>query len=204
MVIVSGKGFAPNTMKDLADYVRAHGDSVTFASSGMGSATHLCAMLFQQSVGANVTIVQYKGSGPALLDVQAGRVDLLCDVTASISSHIKAGDVKAYAITSEKRLATLPDLPTGAEVGMPKLDLTVWYGLYAPAGTPAPIIARLSSALQVATQDPTVKTQLASMDTAPFDPSQATPAALRSKLASQIALWGPIVTQALKDGQKTN
>ncbi len=204
MAIVAGKDFAPNTMKDLAAYVRAHGDSVTFASSGMGSATHLCAMLFQQSVGTNVTIVQYKGSGPALLDVQAGRVDLLCDVTASISAHIKGGDVKAYVITSEKRLATLPNLPTGAEVGMPKLNLTVWYGLYAPAGTPAPIITRLSTALQGATQDPTVKTQLASMDTAPFDPSQATPAALRSKLASQIDLWGPIVTQALKDGQKTN
>jgi tripartite-type tricarboxylate transporter receptor subunit TctC len=202
MAIVAAPAFPPNNMTELVAYVRAHPNEVSIASSGMGSATHLCAMLFQQAVGTNVTIAQYKGSGPALLDVQAGRVNLLCDVTASISAHIKAKDVKAYVITSEKRLPSLPDLPTGAEVGMPTLNVTAWYGLYAPAATPQPIIERLSAALKTATQDATVDKQLKLMDSTAFDPSQATPDALREKLSAQIALWGPVVTAALKDASK--
>lgn len=201
MAIVSGPAVPAGNMAELVAYVRSH--KATFASSGMGSATHLCAMLFQQTVGADMTIVQYKGSGPALIDVQAGRVDLLCDVTASISAHIKSGDVKAYVITSQKRLPTLPELPTGAEVGMPKLNVTAWYGLYAPARTPKPVVSRLSAALQAATQDPIVLRQLAIMDSTPFDASKATPDALRAELASQIALWRPIVTDALKEARST-
>jgi tripartite-type tricarboxylate transporter receptor subunit TctC len=202
MVVVAAKTFAPNNMKELVDYVKKNKDKVTFASSGMGSATHLCAMLFEQTLGENVTMIQYKGAAPALLDVQGGRVDLLCDVTAGITSQIQAGAVKAFVLTGSKRLETLPNLPTSAESGLAGLNVSAWYGLYAPAGTPKAIIARLSVALQGATQDPAVAAQLAKMETTLFDPKLATPEAHRERLSSQIRLWTPIIQKAQQDAKK--
>jgi tripartite-type tricarboxylate transporter receptor subunit TctC len=196
MVIVAAKSFAPNNFAELVDYVKKHRDRVTFASSGMGSATHLCAMLFEQLVAVPVTHVQYKGAAPALIDVQGGRVDLLCDVTAGITSHIQGGGVKAFVLTGPRRLESLPALPTSAEAGMPGLNVTAWYGLYAPAGTPKPIIDRLAVALQAATQDPAVAEQLKKMETTLFDARLATPAAHRERLGSQINLWRPIILKA--------
>jgi tripartite-type tricarboxylate transporter receptor subunit TctC len=196
MVIVAAKSLAPNTLAELVDYAKKRRDPITFASSGMGSATHLCAMLFEQVLGKPVTHVQYKGAAPALIDVQGGRVDLLCDVTAGITSHIQGGAVKAFVLTGPKRLETLPGLPTSTEAGMPGLNVTAWYGLYAPAGTPKAIVDRLSVALQAATQDPGVAEQLKKMETTLFDAKSATPEALRERLGSQIMLWRPIILKA--------
>lgn len=196
MIIVSSNTLPAKNMKELVEYVHKNKEKVTFASSGMGSATHLCAMLFQQAVGEHVTMVQYKGSGPALLDVQAGRVDLLCDVTASMAKYVTAGSVRGYVLTAEHRLPTLPDLPVSKEVGMPDLNVSAWYGLYAPAGTPAPVVQRLSRALAEANRDPQVEKRLREMETTLFAPAQATPEALRERLTSQIALWTPIIKAA--------
>jgi tripartite-type tricarboxylate transporter receptor subunit TctC len=201
-VIVAAKTFAPNNMKELAEYVHRNKDKVTFASSGMGSATHLCAMLFEQTLGEHVTMIQYKGAAPALLDVQGGRVDLLCDVTAGITPHIQSGGVKAFVLTGSKRLESLPNLQTSSEAGMEGLNVSAWYGLYAPAGTPRPIVDRLSLALQGATQDPAVAAQLAKMETTLFDAKLATPEALRERLASQIRLWTPIIQKAQQEENK--
>jgi tripartite-type tricarboxylate transporter receptor subunit TctC len=196
MIIVSSNSLPAHNMKELADYVRKNKEKVTFASSGSGSATHLCALLFQKEVGAKVTMVQYKGSGPALLDVQANRVDLLCDVTASMSKYITSGSVRGYVLTTDKRLPTLKDLPSSDEVGMPDLKISAWYGLYAPAGTPQPVIDKLSKALAEADADPQVKERLAQMDTTLFDSKLATPDALHQRLTSQIAFWTPIIEAA--------
>jgi tripartite-type tricarboxylate transporter receptor subunit TctC len=204
MVIVSGKDFGPNNFRELVEYAKKNKDKVTFASSGMGSATHLCAMLFEQNVGTKFTMIQYKGAAPALLDVQGGRVDLLCDVTAGITSQIQGGAVKAFVLTGDKRLESLPNLPTSAEAGMPGLNVTAWYGFYAPAGTPKPIIDRLSQALQSATQDPAVAAHLARMETTLFDAKLATPAAHRERLAAQINLWRPIIQEAQKSAGGVN
>lgn len=204
LVIVSGKGFAPNNFRELVEHVKKNRDKVTFASSGMGSATHLCAMLFEQNVGVKLTMVQYKGAAPALLDVQGGRVDLLCDVTAGITSQIQGGAVKAFVLTGDKRLESLPNLPTSAEAGMPGLNVTAWYGFYAPAGTPKPVIDRLAAALQAATQDPAVAAQLAKMETTLFDAKLATPAAHRERLVSQMNLWRPIIQEAQKSAGGVN
>lgn len=111
------------TFAELVVYAKANREKLTMASSGMGSATHLCALLFQEELGMPITMVQYKGAGPALIDVRSGQVDLICDLPTTTSSVIRNGDVRAYVLTAPRRMASLPDVPTEAEVGMPSLDV---------------------------------------------------------------------------------
>ena len=196
MILVGHRGLRASTMAELLALVREQGDAVTFASSGQGSATHLCAILLQQVAGRNVTMVQYRGAAPALSDLQAGRVQLLCDVTAGIVSHIQSGAVRAYVLTGARRLASLPELPTTEELGLQRMDISAWFGLYAPAGTPRPVVQRLSAALQAAVRDPEIVARLAQMDTLVFAPAQATPEAHRERLQAQVALWTEVIRNA--------
>lgn len=196
MVILARKDFAPRDFAELVAYAKANKEKLTMASSGMGSATHLCAMLFQEALGVPMTMVQYKGGAPAMVDVRAGQVDLLCDLPTTTSSQIRSGDVRAYVLTASRRMSSLPDVPTAAEVGMPSLNVGAWYGFYAPAGTPKPIIDVLNAALRDVVQDRTVARQLEKIETYLLPLDQATPAAHRQKLASQIELWRPIIEKA--------
>jgi tripartite-type tricarboxylate transporter receptor subunit TctC len=196
MVILARKDFAPKTFAELVAYAKANRDKLTMASSGMGSATHLCAMLFQEALGVPITMVQYKGAGPAVVDVRSGQVDLLCDLPTTTSSLIRSGDLRAYVLTSARRMASLPDVPTAVEAGMPSLEMGAWYGFYAPLGTPKPILDQLNNALRDIVQDPAVAAQLEKIETFLLPLDQATPEALREKLASQIALWRPIIEKA--------
>jgi tripartite-type tricarboxylate transporter receptor subunit TctC len=162
----------------------------------MGSATHLCAMLFQEAIGVPLTMVQYKGAGPALLDIRSGQVDVICDLPTTTSGAIRSGELKAFVLTAPRRMASLPDVPTAAEVGMPSLDISTWFGLYAPLGTPKPVIETLSKALRDIVVDKGVAQQLEKIETEIFTADKATPEALRTKLASQIELWRPIIEKA--------
>lgn len=193
MVILARKDFAPKTFAELVTYAKAHREKLTMASSGMGSATHLCALLFQEALGVPITMVQYKGAGPAVVDVRAGQVDLICDLPTTTSSMIRSGDLRAYVLTAPKRMASLPDVPTAAEVGMPSLNVGAWYGFYAPLGTPKSVIEILNRALRDIVQDKAVAEQLEKIETYLLPLDQATPEAHRAKLASQIELWRPIV-----------
>jgi tripartite-type tricarboxylate transporter receptor subunit TctC len=193
MVILARKEFPPNTFEELVAWTKEKKEDLRFSAGGVGSATHLCALLYEQGVGVPITHVQYKGGAPALLDVRSGQVELLCDVTAVITNQVQSGDLKGYVLTARKRLDSLPNIRTSAEVGMPNLNVTAWYGLYAPAKTPKPIVERLSKVLQAVVQDPGVAAQLAKIDTPLFSPEEATPEAHRKKLASEIALWRPII-----------
>lgn len=202
MVLLAGKIFPPVNMKELAEYIKKNGDKVTVASSGIGSATHLCAMQFERLIGTKLTHVQYKGGPPAYLDIHSGRVDIICDVTASgVISQVQAGKLKAFVLAGGKRLDNLPNVPASAEAGLPGFTVSAWYGLYAPAGVPKPIIERLSSALQATTRDPSIAARLAKMETTLFEPRQATPEALRNKLASEIEGWRPLIQKALEGGK---
>ncbi len=166
------------------------------ASAGMGSATHLCAMLFQEAIGVPLTTVQYKGAGPAVIDLRGGQVDLICDLPTTNSGLIRSGELKAYVLTAPQRMATLPDVPTANEVGMPSLDIGVWFALYAPLGTPRPILDTLNKALREVVADKAVGAQLEKIETYLLPLDQATPEAHRHKLASQIELWRPIIEKA--------
>jgi tripartite-type tricarboxylate transporter receptor subunit TctC len=196
MVILARKEFGPKNFAELVAYARANKEKFTMASSGMGSSTHLCAILFQQVLGVPITTVQYKGAGPAVIDVRSGQVDAICDLPTTTSSMIRTGDLRAYLLTAPQRMASLPDVPTATELGVPSLAIGVWFGVYAPLGTPKPIVMTLNKALRDIVQDKAVAEKLAAIETYLLPLDQATPEALRAKLASQIDLWSPIIEKA--------
>jgi tripartite-type tricarboxylate transporter receptor subunit TctC len=189
MTIVGRKDLEPKTLQELIDYVKANGENVTYANAGTGAASQLCGLLFMEATGTKVTEVPYQGTGPALTDLVGGQVDFMCDQTTNTTEQIKAGAVKAYAITSPERNPALPDLPTTAEGGLPELDVSIWHGLYVPKGTPDEAVQKLTAALQAALADPAVKERFAELGTTPVAADLATPEAHSERLASQIDLW---------------
>ncbi|HYD99555.1 MAG TPA: tripartite tricarboxylate transporter substrate-binding protein, partial [Alphaproteobacteria bacterium] len=175
MTIVAKKDFPAKDLKELVEYVKANKDKVTMANAGVGSASHLCGMMFQSAVGAQLTTVPYKGTGPAMNDLVGGQVDLMCDQTTNTTGQIKGGAIKAYAVTTPERVASLSDIPTTTEAGLPNIQVGIWHGVYAPAGTPKPVVDKLAGALQTALADETVKTRFAELGTAPEPKDRATP-----------------------------
>jgi tripartite-type tricarboxylate transporter receptor subunit TctC len=197
MTLIARKDFPAKDFKELVSYVKANKDKVTYANAGLGSASHLCGLLLMSALDADLTTVPYKGTGPAMNDLLGGQVDLMCDQTTNTTSQIKAGKVKAYGVTTTERVASLPDLPPLSQVGLPKdFHVGVWHGLYAPKGTPQPAVAKLSTALQQALQDPNVKDRFAELGTAPVPQAMATPEALRAHLKSEITKWAPVIKEA--------
>ncbi|MGX4642678.1 tripartite tricarboxylate transporter substrate binding protein BugD [Massilia sp. SYSU DXS3249] len=196
MTIVARGDFPAKDIKELLAYVKANKDKVTYANAGVGSASHLCGMLFMTAIGTDLTTVPYKGTGPAMNDLLGGQVDMMCDQTTNTTSQIKSGKVKAYAVTTKTRVPSLPNLPTLNESGLAGFEVAVWHGLYAPKGTPKPIIDTLSGALKVALKDPVVKQRFADLGTEPVAETRATPAALNAHLNSEIARWAPIIKKA--------
>ena len=196
MTLVARSNFPPKDLKDLVTYVKQNKDKVTYANAGVGAASHLCGMLFMTAIDTDLTTVPYKGTGPAMNDLLGGKVDFMCDQTTNTTSQIKAGKIKVYAVTTKKRVPSLPDVPTAAEAGLPNFEVTVWHGLYAPKGTPKPVIDRLNASLKTALKDPTLKARFADLGTEPVAESQATPEALAAHLKSQIGLWSPIIKKA--------
>jgi putative tricarboxylic transport membrane protein len=196
MTIIARRDFQPNTLQELVAYVKANANTVTYANAGIGAASHLCGLLFQKAIGVKLQEVPYEGTGPALTDIVGGQVDFMCDQTTNTTGQIKSGEVKAYAVTTEERVKSLPDLPTAKEAGLDDLQLTVWHGLYVPAGTPDEVIRILSDALKVALADQGVISKLAELGTAPVAADRATPEAHRQQLEEQIGVWGPIIKDA--------
>ena len=196
MLLVARKDFPPNTLQEAITYVKEHKDEVTYANAGIGAASHLCGMLFMQAIETPLTTVPYKGTGPAMTDLLGGQVDLMCDQSTNTTGQIKGGEIKAYGVFADQRLGNLPDIPTVKEGGLEGLSFGIWHGLYAPAGTPEPIITKLSEALKVALADPKVVQRFADLGTAPVPADQATPEALKQKVLSEIDRWKPVIEKA--------
>lgn len=196
MTIVARKDLEPSDLKGLIDYAKANKDKVTVANAGIGAASHLCGMLFMSAIETPLVTVPYKGTGPAMTDLLGGQVDIMCDQTTNTTKQITGGTIKAYAVTSPERLQVLPDVPTTIEGGLPAVQVGIWHGVYAPKGTPADVVERLSKSLQVALKDPNVVARFAELGTAPSPEADATPAALKAKLESEIARWKPIIEAA--------
>lgn len=195
MTLVARKDFEPTTLEELLAYIKTNGENVTYAHAGIGSASQLCGMLLMEQTETVMTTVPYQGAGPAMTDIIGGQIDMICDQTTNTTSQIQAGEVKAYAVTSPERLANLPDVPTAKEGGL-DLEIGVWHGLYAPAGTDPAIIERLDAALKVALANETVIARFAELGTVPVTAEEATPAALTETLTSQIELWRGIIEAA--------
>ena len=196
MTIIAKKDLPPKTLKELVDYVKANKEKVNLANAGVGAASHLCGMLFQSAMGVPMTTVPYKGTGPAMNDLVAGQVDRMCDQTTNTTGQIKGGAVKVYAVTTASRVASLPDVPTVAEAGMPNVQVGIWHGVYAPKGLPKPIQDKLVNALKIALKDDTVKARFAELGTAPEPENRATPEALEKHLTAEIARWRPVIQAA--------
>lgn len=196
MTLVARADFEPADMAAFVQYVQDNADTITMANAGIGAASHLCGMLFMQAVDAPVVTVPYRGTGPAMTELVGGQIDIMCDQTTNTAEQIRGGTIKAYAVTSPERLDILPDLPTVAEAGLPGMEVSVWHGLYAPAGTPPEAVERLSGALQAALADPGVAEAMAQLGTAPSPAEDATPAALEARLTEEIARWRPVIEAA--------
>jgi tripartite-type tricarboxylate transporter receptor subunit TctC len=196
MVLVARKDFPPNNLQELITYVKENKDTVTYANAGVGAASHLCGMLFMQAIETPLTTVPYKGTGPAMTDLLGGQVDFMCDQTTNTTGQIKAGEIKPYGVFTDQRVASLPDIPTVKEAGLEGLSFGIWHGLYAPAGTPQPVIDKLSEALKAALADPKVVERFAELGTAPVAADQATPAALQQKVTAEIDRWKPVIEAA--------
>jgi Uncharacterized protein conserved in bacteria len=196
MTIVARKDFEPQTLEDLIAYVKENGENVTYANAGIGAASQLCGLLFMDALETKMTEVPYQGTGPAMTDLLGGQIDMMCDQTTNTTSQIQAGEIKAYAVTTPERIDVLPDVPTMAEGGIEDFELSIWHGLYAPAGTDPAIIERLTQSLQVALTNENVATSFADLGTAPVSAEDATPEALAQRLEEQIALWGEVIAAA--------
>jgi len=157
MTIVAKPGMAAKDLKEFLTYIKANKDKVTYANAGIGAASHLCGMLFMNAIQTDFLTVPYKGTGPAMNDLLGGQVDFMCDQTTSTTSQIKGGKIKVYGVTSSQRVASLPDVPTLQEQGLKGADVGIWHGLYAPKGTPQPVLDKLVSAMQAALKEPEVR-----------------------------------------------
>ena len=196
MVVVGRKDLPPKDIGELIGFIKANKDKVTYGNGGVGSASHFCGLLFMSAVQAEMTTVSYRGSGPAMLDVLGGRVDLLCDQTTTTTSHMRSGTIKGYAVTMKARVPAAPELPTLSEAGLRDFDLSVWYGLVVPKGTPKPIADQLSAALRAAISDATVVKRLAEFGAQPVSPDRATPDAFAAFLRADVAKWAPVIKAA--------
>jgi tripartite-type tricarboxylate transporter receptor subunit TctC len=189
MVLVARKDFPAESLQGFIDYVKANPDKVNFANAGVGATTNLCEVLMKSTLGASWVSVSYKGTGPALNDLLAGQVDVICDQPASTLQHIRAGNIKALAVASKERISSLPTTPTFSQSGMPGFQLTVWHALYAPKDTPKPVVDRITKALNNALKDPGLVRRFGEMDASVATPATANPSYASKFLLTDIERW---------------
>jgi tripartite-type tricarboxylate transporter receptor subunit TctC len=196
MTLVARPDFPANNMKELVAYVKANKSKVNLANAGLGAASHLCGLLFQSAIQTEIQTIPYKGTGPAMTDLQGKQVDILCDQTTQTTQLIQTNRIKAYGATSSKRITSLPDLPTMAEQGFPQFEVAVWHGVYAPKGTPKPVLDKLNAALRAGVKDPTFAASMDKLGTLPVPDSALTPDGLKNHLKAEIDKWTPIIKKA--------
>ena len=193
MVLVARSGVPANTLKEFVAYLHANEKNVTEADAGVGSISNLACSVFHSIANVHPTVASYRGTPQATMDLVAGNVDFGCNQIVNIAPHIKTGKLKAYAVTSNTRSPMLPDVPTTGEAGLPQFNLTVWFGLSAPKGTPRPIVETLNKALNIALQDPDVVKRFADLG---YDvvPSNMRGADYFDKFyKDEVALWAKVL-----------
>ncbi|MCZ8313668.1 tripartite tricarboxylate transporter substrate-binding protein [Phreatobacter sp.] len=195
-VIVSKTGLETRTIAEFLDHVKKTGKGISFGTAGVGSGSHLCNMMLQAQLKVQFNEIPYRGTGPAMNDLVAGQLDALCDQTTNSIPQIQGGRIRAYAVTALQRVEQLPTLPTLHEAGLPNFEVTVWHALYAPRGTPAPVVQRLSAALETALKDPTVLARFADLGTTAYPAGQRGPAEARAKLESEVAKWRQVIAES--------
>ncbi|MFM8865488.1 MAG: tripartite tricarboxylate transporter substrate-binding protein [Limnohabitans sp.] len=196
MLVAARNGFPAKNLNEFVAYAKANAPKISLAHAGVGSASHLCGLMLMNALGVKFNEIPYKGTGPALNDLLGGQVDLLCDQTSGTVPSVKAGKIQAYAAAGRARIPSLPDMPAIAEAGVQGMDINISFGLYAPKGTPKPVLDKLSASLQAAVVDPEVRARLDSMGISAVPVELARPDALRAHLKSEIDTLGGLLTKA--------
>ncbi len=196
MTMIARPDFPAKDFREFVAYVKANKTKLNLANAGLGAASHLCGLMFQSAIEADVTTVPFKGTADAMNAILGKQVDFLCDQTTNTTGQIKAGSVKAYAVTSAKRVPTLPDLPTMQESGLKGFEVGIWHAVYAPKGTPKAAVDKLVAAMQEASKDAGFRTRMSDLGATVYPVEQITPAALASHLKSEIEKWGPVIKKA--------
>lgn len=195
MTIMARPNYEPNTLAEVVADAKKRKQALTFAHSGLGAASQLCGMLFQAAIQTQLTNVPYRGGGPVIQALLGNQVDLGCEQATTSAPLVQAKRLKPYAVTSSRRLSALPDVPTAAEAGLDKFEISVWHGLYVPAGTPPDVVQTLSRALEVSLKDPELVKRFNDIST-DATPAKANPKALQTTLHSEIERWSPLIKAA--------
>jgi tripartite-type tricarboxylate transporter receptor subunit TctC len=198
MTVISKPMLPANNFKELVSWINQNKGRINLGNAGVGAASHLCGLLLQNALQVEMTTVPYKGTAPAMTDLIGGQIDLMCDQTTNTTSQIEAKKVKAFAVTTSKRLTTpaLKDLPTMQESGFKGFEVTIWHGLYAPKGTPADVLAKLNAALKVALKDPDFLKKQEGLGAVVVTDKRMEPAEHKRFVAAEIAKWSPIIKAA--------
>ena len=198
MTLIGRPTLPANNYKELMTWIDQNKGKINLANAGLGAASHLCGLMFQSAIKVDMTTVPYKGTAPALNDLMGGQVDLLCDQTTNTSGQIEGKTVKAYAVTTAKRLTTpaLKGLPTLQESGLKDFNVTIWHGMYAPKGTPADVTAKINAALKTALKDPEFVKKQEALGAVVVTDKRTDGAEHKKFVASEIAKWGPVIQAA--------
>jgi tripartite-type tricarboxylate transporter receptor subunit TctC len=198
MTLIGRPTLPANNFAELRTWLNANKGKVNLANAGLGAASHLCGLLFQSAVKTEMTTVPYKGTGPAMTDLIGGQVDLMCDQTTNTTGQIEGKKVKAYGVTTSKRLTTpaLKDLPTLQEAGLQGFEVNIYHGLYAPKGTPPAVVKRINDALKVALKDPDFIKKQEGLGAVVVSDKRIEPAEHKAFIAAEINKWGPVIKAA--------
>jgi tripartite-type tricarboxylate transporter receptor subunit TctC len=196
MVIVSKNAVPAKSLADLLAWLKARPAPPTAGTAGAGSGSHIAGLYFENVSGIKLQYVPYRGTAPAFNDLVAGQIDIIVDQTSNSISQVRAGTIRAYAVTDEKRVASAPDIPTTDEAGLPGFHMTLWSGLWVPKDTPKEIVTRLNAAAVEALNDPAVRKQLENLGLQMPPKDQLTPQALGAWQKAEIAKWWPMIKAA--------
>ncbi len=196
MTVIAKLALPPDNLTELIAYVKKNKDKLNLGNAGLGAASHLCGLLFMSRIEADIVTIPYNGTAPAMVALMGGQIDLMCDQTTNTTAQIKSGRVKVYGTTTQQRIPSLSMVPTLAEQGMKGFDVSVWHGVYAPKGTPKPVVDKLVAALQASVQDATFKSRIGELGAQAVSKDKATPESLAKHLTAEIEKWGPVIKKA--------
>jgi tripartite-type tricarboxylate transporter receptor subunit TctC len=196
MIVVSKNDVPAKTLNELIAWLKSRPEPVTAGTAGLGSGSHIAGLYFENATGIKLQFVPYRGTAPAMNDLVAGQIDMIIDQTSNSINQVRAGNIRAYAVTDDKRVASAPDIPTTDEAGLPGFHMTLWSGLWAPKGTPKEIVAKLNAAAIEALNDPAVQKQFENLGLQMPPENQLTPQALGDWQKAEIAKWWPMIKAA--------
>jgi tripartite-type tricarboxylate transporter receptor subunit TctC len=198
MTVIGRPTLPAKNFAELTTWLGQNKGKINLGNAGLGAASHLCGLLFQQAMKIDMTTVPYKGTAPAMTDLMGGQIDLMCDQSTNTSQQIEGKKVIGYAVTTAKRLTTpaLKDMPTLQESGMKGFEVTIWHGLYAPKGTPADVVTAINNALKAALKDPEFIKKQEALGALVVTDKRIEPAEHKKFVAAEIAKWGPVIKAA--------